>query len=82
MLLLLSDAVEEPRGLEPLWQGRGRLLRGELGELAHLGRGRRLLGLEELLLLLLLLLSVISQRVGAIKIESLESPEVLDSEAL
>ena len=56
LLLLLSDAVEEPRGLEPLWQRRGRLLRGELGELAHLGRGRRLLGLEELLLLLLLLL--------------------------
>ena len=55
LLLLLSDAVEEPRGLEPLWQRRGRLLRGELGELAHLGRGRRLLGLEELLLLLLLL---------------------------
>ena len=54
LLLLLSDAVEEPRGLEPLWQRRGRLLRGELGELAHLGRGRRLLGLEELLLLLLL----------------------------
>ena len=56
LLLLLSDAVEEPRGLEPLWQRRGGLLRGELGELAHLGRGRRLLGLEELLLLLLLLL--------------------------
>ena len=56
LLLLLGDAVEEPRGLEPLWQRRGRLLRGELGELAHLGRGRRLLGLEELLLLLLLLL--------------------------
>ena len=56
LLLLLSDAVEEPRGLEPLWQGGGGLLRGELGELAHLGRGRRLLGLEELLLLLLLLL--------------------------
>ena len=56
LLLLLSDAVEEPRGLEPLGQRRGRLLRGELGELAHLGRGRRLLGLEELLLLLLLLL--------------------------
>ena len=55
LLLLLSDAVEEPRGLEPLWQRRGRLLRGELGELPHLGRGRRLLGLEELLLLLLLL---------------------------
>ena len=55
LLLLLSDAVEEPRGLEPLWQRRGGLLRGELGELAHLGRGRRLLGLEELLLLLLLL---------------------------
>ena len=54
LLLLLSDAVEEPRGLEPLWQRRGGLLRGELGELAHLGRGRRLLGLEELLLLLLL----------------------------
>ena len=53
LLLLLSDAVEEPRGLEPLWQRRGGLLRGELGELAHLGRGRRLLGLEELLLLLL-----------------------------
>ena len=52
LLLLLSDAVEEPRGLEPLWQRRGRLLRGELGELAYLGRGRRLLGLEELLLLL------------------------------
>ena len=44
---------------------------------------RARLGLEELLLLLwLLLLSVISQRVGAIKIKALESPEVLYSEPL